>query len=76
MAGRSRSSCLGIIRLAKAFGNDRLEAACRRALHHQTCSYQSIKSILESGLDQQQIEEPPERTLPAHENVRGQEYYT
>ena len=37
-------SCLGIIRLGKAAGSARLEAACRRALHFRTCSYASIKS--------------------------------
>lgn len=68
-------SCLGIIRLARGFGNQRLEAACRRALHYQTCSYQSIKSILESGLDQQELEDPTDRILPDHVNVRGQDYY-
>ena len=40
-------SALGIIRLGKAVGHHRLEAACRRALHFGTCSYASIKSILE-----------------------------
>lgn len=68
-------SCLGIIRLGKRAGEERLEAACGRALRFGTCSYQSIKSILESGLDRQVDE--PELPLPtgAHENVRGQGYY-
>ncbi len=46
-------SCLGIIRLGKGVGPERLEAACARALRFGTCSYQSIKSILENGLDRQ-----------------------
>ena len=46
-------SCLGIIRLGKGVGPQRLEAACARALRFGTCSYQSIKSILEKGLDRQ-----------------------
>jgi transposase len=29
-------SCLGVIKLAKAFGNDRLDAACARALESET----------------------------------------
>jgi len=68
-------SCLGIIRMGKRAGDQRLEAACGRALRFGVCSYQSIKSILESGLDRQA--EEPELALPvgAHENVRGQEYY-
>jgi transposase len=68
-------SCLGIIRLGKGVGKERLEAACDRALRFGTCSYHSLKSILESGLDRQVDE--PELPLPmgAHENVRGQGYY-
>jgi transposase len=68
-------SCLGIIRLGKGAGEQRLEAACGRALRFGTCSYQSIKSILESGLDRH--DEEPELPLPtaAHESVRGHDYY-
>lgn len=68
-------SCLGIIRLGKAVGAERLEAACARALLFGTCSYRSIKSILDAKLDQQPQE--PELALqsPSHENVRGQDYY-
>jgi transposase len=32
-------SCLGLIRLAKAAGPERMENACRRALHYELCSY-------------------------------------
>lgn len=69
-------SCVGIIRLGKGVGDQRLEAACARALRFGTCSYRSIKSILEKGLDRQA--EEPELPLhsPAHENVRGQGYYS
>ena len=68
-------SCLGLLRLSKGMGEDRLEAACARALRHGACSYQSIKSILEKGLDRQP--EEPELPLhsPSHENVRGEGYY-
>ena len=68
-------SCLGIIRLAKGAGEQRLEAACGRALRFGTCSYQSIKSILESGLDRQADEPELPLTTATHENVRGQDYY-
>jgi transposase len=68
-------SCLGIIRLRKGVGEQRLEAACGRALRFGTCSYQSIKSILESGLDRQAEEPELPLTTTTHENVRGQDYY-
>lgn len=68
-------SCLGIMRLGKALGEARLEAACRRALHHATCSYRSIKSILQNRLDEQPLEQDLPLVSPAHENVRGGQYY-
>ena len=68
-------SCLGIIRLAKAVGFPRMEAASRRALHFHTCSYLSVKSILEKRLEAQAWEEEAPLPSPAHENVRGGPYY-
>jgi transposase len=68
-------SCLGIIRLGKGVGAERLEAACARALRFGTCSYRSIKSILETGLDKQDPQPELPLQSPAHENVRGQVYY-
>jgi transposase len=68
-------SCMGIIRLAKAHGDARLEAACARALHFQIVSYRSIESILETRLDQQPLEPDPPFQTPAHDNVRGQAYF-
>jgi transposase len=68
-------SCLGIIRLGKGVGPARLEAACARALRFGTCTYRSVKSILESGLDRQEAEPELPLSSPTHENVRGQAYY-
>lgn len=68
-------SCLGIIRLGKAVGQERLEAACRRAMHFGTCTYGSVKSILENRLDQQPLEQELPLSSPLHQNVRGREYY-
>ncbi|HET9432725.1 MAG TPA: IS21 family transposase, partial [Chitinophagaceae bacterium] len=41
----------GIINLQKAYGNKRLEAACHRAISFQSVHYQTIKSILQNGLE-------------------------
>ena len=68
-------SALGIIRLGKAVGADRLEAACGRALHFGACSYQSLKSILENNLEAQPLELELPLPSPAHENLRGNPYY-
>ena len=69
-------ACLGLMRLAKRYSPERLEAACFRALRSGAHSYRSVKSILEHGLDRVPLEIQPELTLPAdHENVRGAAYY-
>ena len=50
----------GVIGLRKKYGNHRLEAACRRALAHDSALYRTVKTILDKGLDQQ----PPEPAPP------------
>jgi transposase len=69
--------CLGLIRLARRYPVERVEAACARALAVNACSYRSVKSILETGLDRQSVEEPksPEVHSLVHSNVRGAGYY-
>lgn len=69
-------SALGVIRLGNKYGNERLEAACTRAMSYGGYSYQSVKSILEKGLDRQPLPDEDQRTLPrGHENIRGAEYF-
>jgi transposase len=69
-------SCLGILRLAKRYGDDRVEAACRRAIGVRARSYRHVESILKRGLDR--TETTGAETAPPpihHENVRGRGYY-
>jgi transposase len=69
-------SCLGILRLAKTYSAERLEAASQRALQLQAFSYQSLQSILKNSLDRQILLEPDNKQAgPHHENVRGSDYY-
>lgn len=69
-------ACLGLMRLARTYGAERLEAACRRVLRMGSPSYSSVASILKLGLDREPLEEPVHRELPAeHENLRGPAYY-
>jgi transposase len=69
-------SCLGIFRLGRTYGADRLEAACTRALAIQALSYRSIQSILKNGLDRQPLPAPAEeRPHREHANLRGAAYY-
>ena len=69
-------ACLGIMRLAKTYGDERLEAASRRAVAIGSYRYQSLKSILDKGLDQAPLPvPPPEREPITHANIRGPQYY-
>jgi transposase len=77
-------ACLGILRLARQYGTQRLEAACRRGLEIGARSYGSINSILDKGLDRQPLPRtaqapesaPSAAPLPLdHPNIRGSRYY-
>ena len=75
-------SCLGILRLGKKYGNERLEAAARRAVAIKAYSYKSVHSILKTGLDQipLPLAEAPragQEVMPLkdHDNIRGSRYY-
>ena len=73
-------SCLGVMRLGKSYGENRLEAACQRALALGSVSYKSIESILKNGLDQEplpkdDVGEAADELAIAHGNIRGADYY-
>ena len=71
-------ACLGILRLLRTYGRDRLEAACARGLEIGARSYGSVNSILQHGLDRQPAPRRPREAeeLPLlHSNIRGSGYY-
>ncbi len=68
-------SCLGLTSLGRKYGEERLEAACSRALQSGATRYRSVKSILEAGLDSVSLPAPPPPPLTGHDNVRGPDYY-
>ena len=69
-------SCLGILRLGKSYGEDRLEAAARRANQIGGRSYKSVASILKNGLDRKDLPDKNSSDTPIdHTNIRGGKYY-
>jgi len=71
-------ACLGMLALARKYGNRRLEAACERAVAIRAPTRKSVASILANGLEAQPLarsldDEAP--ALPAHSNLRGPKYY-
>ncbi len=68
-------SCLGVLKLARGFGNARLNAACKRALEINAYSYTSLHSILKNGLDRQRREQTTDGPAITHPNIRGADYF-
>jgi len=70
-------SCLGLLRLAKKYGNTRVDKASLRALFAGARSYRHVKTILQHNLDGAALPEAerPAPTASTHENIRGSEYY-
>jgi transposase len=68
-------ACLGLLSLARQYGQGRLEAASTLAVKLQSPTRKSVLSILKTGRDQRQPATPEQLDLPEHSNVRGPKYY-
>jgi transposase len=68
-------ACLGLMRLGREHGADRLEAACDRAERLRSYRFRTVEHILTSQQDRLPLDEPPARPPLTHENVRGATYY-
>ncbi len=68
--------CLGVIRLGKRYGNERLERACAKAVKLNIASYHRIENMLRNGRDRmpENAAADPVR-VGHHTNVRGAGYY-
>lgn len=67
-------SCSGILSFARRVGPERLTEACRWADSLGQYNYLVIEEILKKRLDQLQHDDESS-PIPAHENIRGKEYY-
>ncbi|HZB91982.1 MAG TPA: IS21 family transposase [Stellaceae bacterium] len=69
-------ACLGIVRLVKAFGAQRVEGAAARALDIGARTYGSVKSILDNNLDRHAAQQRGADGVTIHHpNIRGARYY-
>ena len=69
----------GLIILAKQYGNQRLNLACKRAIQAGSFSYHRVKNILKNGLEQEVLQtelfEGNRPHIPEHDNIRGAKAY-
>lgn len=69
-------SCLGLLRLAARYGEDRLEKACTIGIKEGAYRYQHIENVLKNKLDQVNqdvVNKTP--VINGHVNIRGANYY-
>lgn len=74
------NACLGLMRLGKEYGAERLETAATRAIALKAYSYRYVANVLKNNLDRLPPRTPvsDQAQLPLiadHENVRGENYY-
>lgn len=69
-------ACLGLLRLSETYGEQRAEAACKKALALCAPNYKSVKAILQNGMDRLP-DKTQEAQVPSveHDNIRGAHYY-
>ena len=70
---QSYSACMGLLKMASKYSDEKLEAACEKALSYTSQpSYKGVKNILLNMKD-----EPPKKTDPSNQYgiTRGARYY-
>jgi transposase len=68
-------AAVGIIRLTRSFGSERVDAACERALAIGARSFTSVHSILKNNLDAKRPAPAADGPVIAHSNIRGPRYF-
>lgn len=68
------NSCLGVLRLVKQYGSERLEAACQRAMNAPTINYGIVANILKNHLDKTTSTQDAS-DIPTHKQIRGPQTY-
>ncbi len=74
------NACLGILRLADKYGEERLENASQRASVGHRATYSILQNILKNNMDKIEItmdeQERENQKIPVHDNLRGPVYYS
>ena len=68
-------ACLGVLRLAGAYGKARLELACERALAAGVTSSRYVERLLKADRHHPFLDPQVEDGLGEHGNLRGPDYY-
>lgn len=70
-----RRSCLGLLRMGRQYGQERLEGACKRALGLGSPTRKTVQALLKNGMDKTLPAAEPEARRVRHDNIRGGDYF-
>ncbi len=65
-------TCDGLFRLQRNSDPVKFNKACKTAMEYEQYNYKFIENIVKNNIE---IEEVPDKKLPTHSNVRGNEYF-
>lgn len=68
-------ACLGLLNLARKYGDNRLEQACKKAIEIGNPCRASVKSLLQTRLDNTPVDDESDTPDLSHQNIRGAKYY-
>lgn len=71
---QSYNACAGILHMTKGIPNGVAEEAARKCIEINSCRYFTFKQVLRK-MDAKAIPDGVSDTLPAHEYIRGKDYY-
>lgn len=69
-------ACDQLQALNRRYGAERFESACQHSINLGSLTIKTLRSTLQSGVDQLEQDIPIQMTLPIHENVRGASYFS
>lgn len=68
------NACAGILHRVKSIPKGVAEEAARKCIEMNSCKYFTFKQMLRK-MEAGELPDAPPGTLPAHENIRGKDYY-
>jgi len=68
-------TCDGLLRLQRGYPLQTFDQACALAIACEQYNYTFVRNVLENNMTSDSQPPAKQETLPAHENVRGGEYY-
>jgi transposase len=73
----AQKACMELEKRCKAYGEDKFESACQRAIDIGSLTVKSVRSILQHRLYTGTNDSPPpiQSELPLHYHIRGSDYY-